>query len=137
MKKVTRQEFFTALHAEEAKGKDIMPAIVSSTFPYVSDWTEHTKPGRPVFGRTHNEEYFLVAPNAVSIKPFRSTETYDYVTTEAGRNCTARKGIGCGILVNVSAIDADGVADIWTESAITGPYTDQVAFNTLKLREVA
>ncbi len=139
MRKVSKEEFFTALRAEEAKGKDIMPAITNSTFPYVSDWTEHKKPGRPLFGRSQGEEYFLAGSGAEpKIREYRDdSQGYDYVTTVAGRGCTPRKGIGTGICVNVAAIDADGVADIWTESPITGPYTDRVEFRTLTAREVA
>lgn len=78
-----------------------------------------------------------VACGLVKITDYRDdSKGYNYVTTEAGQKCNSRKGIGAGILVNVSAIDAGGLADIWTESPITGPYTDRVAFNTLKLRVV-
>lgn len=74
----------------------------------------------------------------VKITEYRDcSKGYNYVTTVAGRGCTARKGIGAGICVNVSAIDPDGMADIWTESPITGPYTDRVAFSTLKELENA
>jgi hypothetical protein len=67
------------------------------------------------------------------LREFRDERNgYDYVTTVEGNKCTARTGIDAGIQVNVSSVDAAGIASIWTESPITGPYTDTVPFNTLR-----
>jgi len=69
------------------------------------------------------------------LREFRDERNgYGYVTTVAGDKCTSWTGINAGILVNVSSVDANGVASIWTESPITGPYTDTVPFNTLRRR---
>lgn len=51
MKQVTKDEFFEALRAEEAKGKDIMPSITNGPFPYQSTWKSQRQP-YTVFGKS-------------------------------------------------------------------------------------
>lgn len=73
----------------------------------------------------------------IRVKPEYSTRVYDYETTRAGERCTTQAGIGREILVNVSAIDLDGNAEIWTINAYGTLHSDTVAFSTLRAREVA
>lgn len=59
LKQVTKDEFFEAMRAEESKGKDIHPEPTGRNYPYLSIWTEHTRPGHPVFGTSQDGKYFL------------------------------------------------------------------------------
>ena len=53
---VSREVFFESLHAEEKKGRDIMPRVVGS-YPYQSLWADQRT--RVMFGRTEKDKYFL------------------------------------------------------------------------------
>lgn len=48
MKQVTKDEFFAAIRAREL---DVHPTIVTSKYPYTSDWTFHRQGGR-LYGRS-------------------------------------------------------------------------------------
>lgn len=53
-RKVTEKEFFKALKGQEAKGRDIMPKIISNKwsreFGYKSEWAESSYFNRKPFG---------------------------------------------------------------------------------------
>lgn len=48
MRQVSKEEFFKPIYD---KGLDVHPTIVSSSFPYTSEFRFHRQPGTPVYGK--------------------------------------------------------------------------------------